>query len=245
MSKTIPWSFALVAAMSFAPAHAATAPSVTLQQCANGSFAAARACSGAAWTSGTVNKKNSHYAEDQATPLRILIGGLTVGSSGNMITFQWDTTEAGVHAYDYLESFDHTETLSMGDDPCSGVAGCNLGTFTTFPVPVDTLVTDGGVTPRAGIFVLFGGTITGVSAYQYVGTYTGRSSAAISITFTANTPNPVLAMGGHLASASDWGSAGSGASSVSGTLQARLYSFNGKNKSQTQSLSGVALIPGP
>jgi len=241
MSKTIPWGLALAAAMSFTPAHSATGPSVTLQQCANGSFSAApRACSGSAWTSGAVNKNNSHYVEDDATPLRMLFGGLTVGST-NVITFQWDTTEAGVHAYDYLESFDHTETLGMGDNPCSGVAGCSLGTFTTFPVPVDPLVSGSGVTQRAGVFVLFGGTLTSASAYQYVGSFNGRSSAAITLTFTANTSNPVLAIGGHLASANDWGGAGSGASSVSGTLQTRLYSFNGKNKSQTQSLSGVAI----
>lgn len=244
MSKTIPWGLALAAAMSFTPAHSASGPSVTLQQCANGSFSAApRACSGSAWISGTVNKNNSHYVEDNATPLRLVFSGLQVGST-NVITFQWDTTEAGVHAYDYLESFDHTETLGMGDNPCSGVAGCSLGTFTTVAVPVDPLVSGSGVIQRAGVFVLFNGTLTGVSAYQYVGTFTGRSTATITLTFTANTSNPVLAIGGHLARQVDWGVA-SGASSVSGTLQTRLYSFNGKNKSQAQSLSGVAVIAGP
>ena len=243
MSKTIPLGLALAAAMSFTPAHSATSASVTLQQCANGTFSAPRACSGSAWTSGTVNKKSSHYVEDDATPLRIVLGGLQVGSS-NTITLEWDTTEAGVHAYDYLESFDHTETLAMGDDPCSGVAGCSLGTYTTAAVPVDPFVSVSGVTQRAGVFVLFGGTITSVSAYQHVGTFSGRSSAVVSITFTANSPNEVLAIGGHLARAVDWGVV-SGASSVSGTLQISLYAFNGKKKSQTQSLSGVALTAGP
>lgn len=239
MSRTSTlWLLVLAAAIGVAPAGTALAQSVSLQQCANGTASSPRACSGSAWITGTVNRKNSHYIEGDATPFRAVLGGFTVGSTGNTVTFQWDTTEAGVHAYDYVESFDHTETLGMGNDPCSGVAGCSLGTFTTGPVPIDPLVSDAGVTQRPGVFVLFGGTITGVSGYQYVGTFAGRSSTAVTVTFTADSPKLVLAWGGHLASSQEWAPL-NGASFISGTLQTRLYSLNGKNKSQTQSLSGV------
>ena len=98
------------------------------------------------------------------------------------------------------------------------------------------------MTQRPGVFALFGGTITNVSAYQDVGMYTGRSSAAITVTFTADSANLVLAWGGHLASSQAWAPL-QGASFVSGTLQTRLYSLNGKNRSQTQSLSGVLAQP--
>jgi len=236
------WILTLAAAMFLAPAGPALAQSLSLQQCANGTASAPRACTGSAWITGTVSKKNSHYAEGDSAPFRLVFQGLTVGTTDNVITFQWDTTEAGVHAYDYLKAVDATETLGMGLNPCSGVAGCALGSFTTIAIPADPNVTAAGVTPDPGFFTMFGATPTSVSYGSAVGTRNGRSSATISVTFTAFTSNPVLAWSGHLASPLDWG-AGLGASNVSGTLQMRLYSFNGKNKSQTQSLSGVAPLP--
>src|SRR5438876_722282 len=78
---------------------------------------------------------------------------------------------------------------------------------TTFPIPADPQVTGGGVTPVAGNFTLYGGTITALSAYSYAdgAGFAGDKSAQITITFTASQANPVLAWGGHISTRADWG----------------------------------------
>ena len=155
------------------------------------------------------------------------------------MTLEWDTTDGGRHAYDYLTSFDRTELLVMGNNPCSGVAGCSLGTFTTFPIPLDPQVAFAGVTQVPGVFVLFGSTITAVSGYTFIGDYSGRSSVQITLTFTANQASSVLAWGGHLAAQVDW-SQGQAASNVNGSFQTRLYQTSGRSQgNQARSISGV------
>ena len=233
-----PWCF-VVAALLLMPSGVALAQSATLHQCANGTATQPRACSATGWVTGNINKKSGHYAESQSVPFRLILGGYTTGSTGNTVTLEWDTTDGGRHAYDYLTSFDRTELLVMGNNPCSGVAGCNLGTFTTFPIPVDPQVGSGGVTQVPGVFVLFGGTITGVSGYTFIGDYSGRSSTLITVTFTANQAASVLAWGGHLAAQVDWGP-GQAASNVNGSFQTRLYQTSGRSQgNQARSISGV------
>src|SRR5205085_7102347 len=123
---------------------------------------------------GNVNQSKAHYTEGQSVPYRVVLSGFTPGSTGNTITIGYDTTKGGKHALDYLTTFTRTETLAMGNNPCSGVSGCSLGTFTTAAIPTDSKVTSGfdqipgnsdDITQIPGLFTLFGGTITGVSGY--------------------------------------------------------------------------------
>jgi hypothetical protein len=100
------------------------------------------------------------------------------------------------------------------------------------------------VTPVAGFFTLYGGTITGVSAYSYVaGTgFAGDKSARITITFTASVANPVLAWGGHISSRADWG-ANNSAVAISGSpYHTRLIDLDGSGGNQDRSLSAAAVI---
>jgi len=186
-----------------------------LDQCANGGTGdPVEPCSGASWVNGNVNNSKAHWVEGQSVAYRQILSGFTVGSTGNTVTIGYDTTKGGKHALDYLTSFDRTETLAMGNNPCSGVAGCSLGTFTTFPIPVDPRVTAGfdqipangdDITQIPGNFTLFGGTITGVSSYTVSGSYAGDSHTSITITFTADSTNMVLSWGGHIGTRADWG----------------------------------------
>jgi hypothetical protein len=209
-----------------------------IDQCANGPFSAPEPCTGAAWVNGNVGQSKGHYYEGDSIPYRIKFSGLTIGST-NTVTIQWDTTKAGKHAIDYLTSYNRTE--SVGNDPCSGVAGC--GAATTFPIPIDPNVTSAGVTQIGGqVFTMFGGTITAVSTYTLTGTYAGDSSTSITITFTANTTNPVLAWGGHIADRNDWATQGGSASDISGSpYHTRLLDLNGSGGNQDRSLSNVAV----
>lgn len=195
------------------------AASANLDQCANGGVGdPVEPCSGANWVNGNVNNSKAHWTEGQSVAYRQILTGFTVGTTGNTVTIGYDTTKGGKHAIDYLTSFDRTETLAMGNNPCSGVAGCSLGTFTTAPIPVDPHVTAGfdqipangdDITQIPGVFTLFGGTITNVSAYTLTGSYAGDSHTTITITFTADSANMVLAWGGHIGTRADWGAANS------------------------------------
>jgi hypothetical protein len=235
-----PWCL-LAAAVLLGPFGTALAQSASLQQCANGTASAPRACAGSGWVTGNINKKAGHYAEGQAVPFRLILSGYIPGSTGHTVTLEWDTTDGGRHAYDYLATFDRTETLAMGNNPCSGVAGCSLGTFTTFPIPLDPQVAGAGVTQVPGVFALFGGTITSVSAYTLIGSYSGRSTTLITLVFTANQTNSVLAWSGHLASRIDWGLADGTAADVNGSFQTRLFQSSGRSQgNQARSISGVA-----
>lgn len=150
-----------------------------LDQCANGPLASPVRCSGTAWVNGNLNGSKAHYLEGQSVPYRLRMTDLTIGS--HAVTIEWDTTQQGKHAIDYLTSFNRTETTA---DPCSGVAGCGA-TVSTSAITADPNVTGAGVTPASGVFTLYGGTITNVSAYTLSGTYAGSSSTRITISFKA------------------------------------------------------------
>ena len=215
------------------------AESLVLSQCSNLLKNVPRSCSGAGWVRGNVGKKTGRYFEGDSVPYRIVFSGLTVGST-NVVTLQWDTTEGGRHAFDYLTSFDRTETLAMGNNPCSGVPGCSLGTFTTFPIPSDPNVAASNVTQIPGVFTFFGSTITGVSGYTLIGTYDGRSSTSISITFTADQENVVLAWSSHIAAEADWGLDESVIGISGSPYHMRIYEFSGRSPgNQDLSLGGV------
>ena len=92
---------------------------------------------------------------------------------------------------------------------------------------------------------MFGGSITAVSGYTLVGSYTGRSTTHITVTFTAQQANPVLAWGGHLAATVDWGLAdGGGAAGIPGSsFHMGIFDLSGKNVgNQNRSISGILTV---
>jgi hypothetical protein len=213
--------------------------SADIDQCGNGPFSNPMPCTGANWQNGNVGQSQGHYYEGDSIPYRIKFDNLTV-SSTNTVTIEWDTTKQGKHAIDYLTSYNRTE--SVGNNPCSGVVPA-CGAMTTFPIPLDPNVSGAGVTQIGGqLFTMWGGTITSVSAYTLTGTYAGDSSTKITITFTANTVNPVLAWGGHIADRNDWAGQGGSASDIAGSpYHTRLLDLNGSGGNQDRSLSNVAV----
>ena len=221
------------------------AASATLDQCANGSLTSPdlTPCQGGdpggeGWVNGNLGASKSHYAEGDSISYRLMMSGLSVGT--HVVTIEWDTTKAGKHAIDYLTTYNRT----VNSNPCEGVAGCNQGIFNAFNIPADPQVTGAGVTPVAGEFRLFGGTITNVSAYSYPdGTgFAGDKSAQITLTINATVANPVLAWGGHIGTRLDW-SATNSAVSISGSpYHTRLIDLDGSGGNQDRSLSAEAVI---
>jgi hypothetical protein len=154
----------------------------------------------------------------------------------------YDILKGSNHAIDYLTSFDNTETVALGNNPCDTIAGCNPAVFTTFAIPADPLITNaaviaGRLAQPGNSFRMYNGTITAVS---YV-TYAGGEERQVSVTFTATASNPVLAWGGHVAWQGEWG-AGLSAGGISGSpYHMRLIDLDGGGGNQDRSLSADAV----
>jgi len=216
-------------------------PAGDLDQCANGGVnAAAILCAGSAWQNGNLNGNQAHYSEGHSVPYRLRLSGLTVGTQYH-VTIEWDTTQSGKHALDYLTSYNRTESSA---NPCSGVTGCTLASPNTYAIPVDPNL--GTVTPVAGVFSLWGGSFlappNGASGYTLSGTYAGSSATKITLHFTASVANPVLAWGGHIATRIDWGQNNSAVSINGSPFHMRFLDLNGSGGNQDRSLSNDAVV---
>lgn len=240
-------TFGLACGLSASAQRTALLPglSLNLDQCANGSNGAT-VCSGSAWQNGNLNSSQASYIEGQSVPYRIKIGGLTVGSQ-TTLTIEWDTTQNGKDAIDYLRTYNVSAT---GADACTDFLGAgNCGTSSTYAIPVDSNVTKGpdgtlgssdDITQKAGVFTLWGGTIDSVSGYTLSGTYAGSSSTSIDITFTPSSVDAVLAWSGHIATRDDWG-LGRSAGSINGSPY-HMRSITGGNQDRSLQTSVITYI---
>jgi len=209
-------------------------PAAELDQCRNGDGTVP--CTGAAWVKGKVGFQNSSYFEDQYLPYRMIFSNLTVGTNYTVV-LGYDLTHSGLHATDYLGSFNtltisdrgtNTATARAGIDPCSGVAGCVLGSPTsTAPITLDNVAVTNQVNPFTNgpiyepsnqTFTIWGG--TGLTfAYESIDGNVAVDSQVerrVRLTFTATVTNPVLAWSGHIAFEGDWGT-GLTAAGISGS----------------------------
>ena len=230
----------IIASAHFSDPSPGGNPSADLDQCANGGVGdPAVPCTGAAWQNGNLNGNQAHYFEGDSVPYRMRFSNLATAGT-HTVTIEWDTTQGGKHALDYITSFDRTETTA---NPCSGVAGCTLGgPKDNISITADPNVTGAGVTPVSGNITLFNGDITGLSAYTLSGNYTGNSSTAITITFTTSVSNPVLAWGGHIATRADWGVNNSAIAIPGSPYHTRLIDLDGSGGNQDRSLASEAVV---
>ena len=244
--KRYSWIIALVMSISLILAGGATSttmaanPAANIDQCANDPAPSPNTdgCNSdpRSWVNGNLGASKSVYVEGDTIPYRLRFSNLSLAS--HTVVIEWDTTKASMHAIDYLTTFNQSV---LDANPCLGVTGCSA--FNPYTIPADPQVTGAGVTPIPGDFRLYGGTITGVSAYSYpVGSgFDGDKSAQITITFTASVANPVLAWGGHIATRADW--PGASAVFIPGSpYHSRLISLDGTGGNQDRSLSAEAVI---
>jgi uncharacterized repeat protein (TIGR01451 family) len=222
-------------------------PQANIDQCRNGGVGLTPVpCVGTAWANGNAGSSNAHYLEGDSIPYRARVTNLTAGASYSL-SIQWDTSQNGKHALDYLTSFNRTEITA---NACSDLASVNCADVHTFPVPSDPNVSAAGVTQISGQqFTAYGGTITGVSPYTLNGDYTGNSSTGINVTFTADANGTVvLAWGGHISTRIDWGFNSSAVSIAGSPYHMRLIGFTCSNASncgvgnQDRSVSSAAVI---
>ncbi len=220
-------------------------PSANLDQCANdpAPSPATNGCHNLpnGWENGNLGPSKSIYFEGDSIPYRLTFGDLdTTQSNSHDVIIEWDTTKSGKHALDYLTTWNRTVADA---DPCLGVPGCGAFSTDVAAIPADPQVTGAGVTPDPGVFTIFGGKITGVSGYSGdSGFPAGDNSRRITITFTADVPNPVLAWGGHIAARKDWGLLQSAVNISGSPYHMRLIDLDGSGGNQDRSLSAAAVI---
>ena len=268
---------ATVAALVLVPAgvaRLAANPAASLDQCANDPAPSPSnngcATSATQWVNGNLGASKSVYNEGDSIPYRLTFSSLST-SITHSVTIEWDTTKSGKHAIDYITTVNRSV---LDANPCLLVTPCSSPS--TRAIPKDPQVDDGtsshlpigspGQAP--GVFTLYGGTITGVSAPTKVGSttctdptntlgsycysagkgFTGDKSAAITIEFTATQANPVLAWGGHIAQrrpSSDsggWGDANAAVTIPGSPYHTRLVDLDGSGGNQDRSLSADAVI---
>ncbi|HEX6394875.1 MAG TPA: hypothetical protein VFZ97_15685, partial [Acidimicrobiales bacterium] len=245
--------------------------SYSINQCANGGKGTTVACSGSAYQSGDDNGSNSHWAEGDTLPFQLTLFNITPGP--HTVALQYQTVDKGKHSYDYLGSFNATETTGAptalhanNNNPCGGiVAGCDPAHPTaTVGIPAPTLSGVNGTCGSAGtpptlasttgVFSLWGPTGTlfaPINAVTYASPLNQPANSGcvtvINVSFISPAGNPtlVLAWGAHIASEFDWGP-GNGAGAISGApYHMWVNSLDGSGGSQERSLQSSAIVAQP
>jgi hypothetical protein len=134
------------APLAMAGPKASTVSVLDYSQCQNGPAGTVQlACD--RWGNGILNTSNSHYAEDQVTPQRLLMS--TTSGSVNKVTIRYMTKKgsANVHAYDSLATWDFTQRDA---EKCQGLkaADCPAG-----PESSKQMVSDPNVVNPAAVGV--------------------------------------------------------------------------------------------
>ena len=246
--------------------------SADLDQCRNGGVGepdvqCADLAGPLGWANGNAGAENAHWNEGESVAYRMRFDGLTVGGA-NSVVISWDTTDSSTHAFDYLTTYNETETDA---DPCDGVTGCDLFTVDTETIPDDFRVTNGpdnlagggdDIDQIDGVFTLFGGDITSISCptsegfscgstgpYHVIfGTYTAGTGysahtiTAVQINFVPDEESPVLAWAGHISDRLDWSPEETAVFINGSPYHMHLEGLDGSGGSQDRSLSANAVI---
>ena len=235
---------------------ASNGEAANLNQCRNGAPSSHVACiqSTGAWQNGNLGATNSHYRENDSVPFQVLLTGMGGANAGpHTLDITWAETAGSKHAYDYLTSFDRTETTA---NACNGFLGFTNATCTsshsTITIGADpNLASCAGFTGTqvAGVVDVYGATGTSLVYFNTPTSCQGASnagSAHLNFSTSATQNNVILAWGGHIASQIDWGQ-GNSASAISGSpYHMALGTLDGNSTgSQDRSIKAAAILPVP
>jgi hypothetical protein len=161
----------LLLALCGVTAACATLPSFALakesiEQCANGPTGNVN-CTGSAWVTDSLNANKSRYREGDFVPFRAILTGLI---NGNVYTLRigYDAVESGLHAYDYLGSYDASKRPGQSIVPRDGTAqtsgpdACG-NSPSTLDVPTDTHTIFASGTQQHGVFSAWGARLASAS----------------------------------------------------------------------------------
>jgi LPXTG-motif cell wall-anchored protein len=244
------WAQAPLASVKFTDAL-----NVNLDQCAN----LTTPCT---WQNGSLNQNNSAYAEGEVVPFRLAIEDLDPGT--HTIHLNYDFTSGGHEAYDFLASYNATETVDLCAPGGGGVSSLCAGGLP--PAQTINFESDPFAVPDAGNLTVagaeadfggprqltyFGATVQDVTVPAHDGPTDGNSTGDIVVTFTTSGASSAVlfAWGGHLAASSYWieGGEPDGAGEISGApWHMRTQQLDGSgNRNQDRSIQPSAVIPPP
>lgn len=243
-------------------------PTVNLDQWANGAAPDRMVSSGSQadqWQNGNLGAAQAHYAEGESVPYRAVLNNLQEGAI-YWVTLQWDTTKSGVHALDYINSYNDSFPAGRNETvpvPTQGVVDPlgSLSLMTAAAIPTDPMAID----QESGQIMLFGGAtflnyvlpgadgVIGTAddndaptnPYSVSGAYSGTSSTSLTLKFQytgdgdatlGEFGSAVVAWGGHIATRADWGD-GNSAAAISGSpYHTRLTGFADNNPNTAESV---------
>jgi hypothetical protein len=237
-----------------------------LDQCANDELGTPPC----AWQNGNLNGNNSAYAEGDVVPFRLRVEDLDTNLASHTIHLNYDFTQAGHKAYDFLATYDATESVDIcdpggGGKPsplCPALPAPDTEPFPSDPLVVDGLAVSGAEAAFAAsgpthtrLLTIWGGAITSITPGAgpfHAGDFEdGNSTADFLVTFTSTSDAVILAWGGHIASSAYWnvvapGGTPDGAGQISGApWHMRTLSLDGSGQSnEDRSIQPSALIPG-
>ena len=224
-------------------------PKADLDQVRNGSFDAV--IDPPSWVNGNAGASNAHYFEGQSIPYRVRLTNIALTT--HVLEIEWDIKHSGVNAIDYITHYDRIAETVL---PCLGVSGCNGGSFNTFaipppssngsPVPGQPTASFNALPAGEKVMTIYNGTIQSLTYVTQGDLNASQSATRLQINFTATSSTVVIAWGGHIAAAGDWGP-GNSAGGISGSpYHSRLISFDGSGGNQDRSLSASAVqAPSP
>ncbi len=217
---------------------------------------------GQGWQNGDLNKNNSAYHEGDVVPFRLAVEGLSAGQ--HTIHLNYDFTAGGNEAYDFLATWNDTESPGLCasgggavSSLCPGLPAANTKAFASDPFapgsPTKAGKTVAGAEAFAGVsrnLTLYGGTIDSVTVPSHSGPVGNNSSADIIVTFTTSGSAALFAWGAHIAQSDYWvttTNAPNGAAAVSGApWHMRTQNLDGSgNKNQDRSIQPSAIVKHP
>ncbi len=216
----------------------------------------------ASWVNGDLNQHNAAYHEGDVVPFRVAIEGLDAGS--HTIHINYDFTAGGHEAYDFLATWNATESPGLCDSGGGGVSSMcpSLGSADTKAFPSDTFApgspTHSGLTVAGAEafssvsrnLTMYGGTVTTITGPVHSGPVSGNSTGDFMVTFSSTGSAVLFAWGGHLAESAYWVTTTdqpNGASTISGApWHMRTQQLDGRgNKNQDRSIQPSAIVPLP
>ena len=240
------------------PKVASAASIGSYDQCANNlGTGYGGADSGCHWINGNLQSNNSRYSEGEATVQRVWLTGFAPGSS-HTVTLQYGTTKGGKHAYDFLTTWNASESWIVESDQCQSITGCSTSDASenTFAIPHDP---NGSGQFETGTrnFTMRGGTLTGATAPAIVsGSYAGDSETATTVSFTvapsgamcaSGTCSVALWFGAHIAKSAEWQpfNGTTGAATISGSpYHVALAAMDGESIGQRDNQMQSATVVG-
>jgi len=221
-------------------------PAANLEQCRNGALGNIPCDSssggGSGWVTGNVGASQSQWAETQYLPYRMTFTNLIPGTT-YYVVIGYDRINSGKHAIDYLGTYNTSKSDVF---PCDGILPACPPNPDTIPIPVDPVPGNTINQPNDQKFTMWGGNMTAVD-YGSGANNPNPDIRRIMVTFIPDVSNPVLAWGGHVAWAGEWG-AGQSAGGISGSpYHMRLYGLGtspwptaGGNQDRSLAASAVA-----